>query len=77
MEDYDDGFFQWSRQKENLNIAKHGVSFAHASEIFDDPCLLEQPDTEHSWDADRWIALGRASDGSIMTIVWVSRNSRI
>lgn len=34
-EDYQDGRYEWNIQKNALNYAKHGVTFADAARIFD------------------------------------------
>ena len=77
MAEYDDGFFQWSIEKAAANIQKHGISFNDASRVFEDPTVLEMQDQEHSWDEDRWIALGRIPEIGIVSVVWVSRNERV
>jgi uncharacterized DUF497 family protein len=42
--------FEWDNGKAVENLAKHGVSFAEATEVFYDPNALEGDDAEHSFD---------------------------
>ena len=39
---------EWDKAKNELNIRKHGISFDEASEIFNDPNLIEFFDSAHS-----------------------------
>ena len=40
--------FQWNKTKAALNLNKHGVSFAEASTVFDDPLSHVVSDPDHS-----------------------------
>lgn len=75
--EYDDGFFQWNLVKNKMNIQKHGISFGEASGVFDDASVLEKPDATHSWDEDRWIALGSIGGIGIVVVVWVARGEKV
>jgi uncharacterized DUF497 family protein len=50
--------FEWDDQKAVENLAKHGVSFGEATEVFYDPNALEGKDTEHSFDEARFFIIG-------------------
>ena len=50
--------FEWDDQKAISNLAKHGVSFGEATEVFYDPNALEAHDTEHSDDENRFVIIG-------------------
>ncbi len=41
--------FEWDDQKAIENLAKHGVSFGEATEVFYDPNAVEIEDAEHSF----------------------------
>ena len=49
--------FEWDDEKERANIAKHGVNFRTAAEVFSDPFLFEYED-DRSYSEIRWNALG-------------------
>jgi uncharacterized DUF497 family protein len=36
--------FEWSKQKADANLRKHGVSFEEAATVFDDPLVQELRD---------------------------------
>ena len=58
----DDGFeflsaasFEWDNQKRELNLAKHGIDFDSAIEVFYGPIILRRSDRNNE---ERWTALG-------------------
>jgi uncharacterized protein len=53
-----DGNFEWDDEKAESNLRKHGVTFAMARDIFDDPFLLEWTDEAQSIDEIRFGAIG-------------------
>ena len=73
----EDELFEWDDAKNATNLEKHGVSFEDAKTVFDDPFVLESPDESHSWDEDRWIALGRLTDLRIIVVIYVEREGAI
>ena len=66
--------FEWDIQKEQKNIAKHGLDFSTAILVFGDENRLEFYDVEHSDTEDRYITIG-AIDG-VVTIVYVAYTER-
>lgn len=66
--------FEWDIQKEQKNIAKHGLDFSTAMLVFGDDNRLEFYDAEHSDIEDRYITIG-AIDG-VVTIVYVAYTER-
>lgn len=50
--------FEWDHKKEILNIAKHGISFDEAKEIFYDPLHISILDHRYSYFEERWITMG-------------------
>ena len=59
---------EWDDDKDLANQKKHGLAFADAVSVFDDPGLLSRFDEPHSLDEDRWVSLGR-SDIGILCVV--------
>ena len=53
--------FEWDANKASANIAKHGVSFEEAMEVFYDPNALERYDELHSITEIRFSVIGLAS----------------
>ena len=61
--------FEWDKNKEKLNIQKHGVTFEQASYVFADKFALNQFDDKHSEDEDRWILLGKSLNETLLLVV--------
>lgn len=67
--------FEWDEEKEQLNIKKHGISFATAAKVFGDIDRIEIYDEVHSIDEDRYITIGWAED--VLFVVYTERSPRI
>ena len=68
--------FEWDDEKEQINIAKHGIDFEIASHVFLDPDRLEIFDEKHSTAyEDRYITIGLVED--IMTVVYTERTNAL
>lgn len=63
--------FEWDEIKAAANTRKHAVTFELASTVFYDPGLLTVADFEHSEIEDRWFSIGGASNGKLLTIVYL------
>ena len=63
--------FEWDEDKAAANLRKHGVSFELASSIFADSRLLSVADLEHSEAEERWLSVGCAVNGAILSVVYV------
>lgn len=53
-----DCLFEWNPRKKSANRQKHGVSFARAATLFNDPGAVTIFDDTHSGEEDRWVTLG-------------------
>lgn len=55
------------------NLKKHGVSFADAEGVLEDPLAVtvEDPDAE---DEQRFITVGLGSAGELLVVVWMERD---
>jgi uncharacterized protein len=63
--------FEWDEVKAATNLHKHSVSFELASTIFHDPQLLTIAHLEHSEAEERWFSIGLASNGAILSVVYL------
>ena len=50
--------YECDENKAVKNLAKHGVSFAEAKTIFDDPLYVDFYDLDHSEDEERYLIVG-------------------
>jgi uncharacterized DUF497 family protein len=64
---------EWDPRKDALNRRKHGVAFATAATIFDDPFALMAFDRNLDGE-DRWRMIGRATDEATLVVAFVIRN---
>ena len=67
--------FEWDRNKEKINIRKHGISFEQASYVFSDRFALNKFDDEHSDEEDRWVILGKSLNETLLLIVHTFRDN--
>ncbi len=58
----------WDAVKAQVNIAKHGITFAHAATVLLDPLAVTVFDEGHSEAEERWFSLGVASDGKLLAV---------
>jgi len=68
--------FEWDSAKAAENFRKHGVSFELAAKAFRDPFGMEWIDDREDYGEVRTLLLGMA-DGSVLTVVYTERGSRI
>lgn len=68
--------FEWDDKKAIANLAKHGVSFGEATEVFYDPNALEGEDTEHSYDEGRFFIIGY-STSRMLFVVFAERRDDV
>jgi uncharacterized DUF497 family protein len=69
--------FEYDPAKAASNLKKHGVSFAEAMTVFNDPLASTLPDDQHSLDENRYITLGMSSSQRILFVVYTETTSGI
>ncbi len=60
--------FEWDVEKARANLAKHGISFATAAEVFLDPLSSTVDDHLHSADESRLLIIGRSVHGQLLVV---------
>ena len=65
--------FEWDERKNRENIAKHGLDFADAQQVFDGP-VVEQLDSRFEYNEERWIAVGVLRDVVCVVLVYTERS---
>ena len=63
--------FEWDEIKAADDARKHGVTFEVASTVFRDPQIMTTADLGHSETEERWFSIGWASNGTILSIVYL------
>lgn len=67
--------FEWAPAKAAANLAKHGVSFNRAAQVFLDPLMLSLYDEEHSEADERWITMGVDRNNVLFVVVHTFKES--
>jgi uncharacterized protein len=60
--------FAWDPRKDQANRVKHGVSFAEAVTVFDDPLGWTISDPDHSYEENRYLTTGRSAAGRLLIV---------
>ena len=68
--------YEWDDAKAAANLAKHGVSFAYATRVFDDPYRIELENASEGYEEPRYQALGMV-EGRILFVVFTYRGNNI
>lgn len=68
--------FEWDPEKARANLAKHGVAFEAALQVFHDLFALEWLDLDSSPHEQRYLLIGE-SNGLLLTVVYVERGERL
>jgi uncharacterized protein len=69
--------FEWDLVKEELNIRKHGLTFAEGVECFRDPLGLVLTDKLHSTTERRYYLVGKNLAGRVLTVRYTRRGNNI
>ncbi|HYY94026.1 MAG TPA: BrnT family toxin [Pyrinomonadaceae bacterium] len=68
--------FEWDDEKARINLKKHGISFGEATEVFDDPNVVEAEDAEHSVEEARFVIIGY-STRRLLFVVFAERRADV
>jgi hypothetical protein len=68
--------FRYNPTKAIANFRKHGVSFADAEGVFQDPLALIQEDPDAD-DERRFIAVGLGSAADLLVVVYTMRDEEV
>jgi uncharacterized protein len=60
--------FQWNKNKAEINLKKHGVSFQEAATVFGDKLALTFNDPDHSIDEHRLLTFGVTRTGKCVVV---------
>jgi len=74
--------FDWDNNKNQSNIAKHGISFEEAIAIFDDSNILNYEDTRFNYGETRFVSIGQIilvtqEKTVIIVVIHTQRNQTI
>ena len=66
--------FEWDDQKDRANQRKHGISFARATQVFDDPRVVFLADLVVDGE-ERWQAIGLMEGMHLVLVVHTTREN--
>lgn len=69
--------FEPNDTKDAINLAKHGVSFAEAETVFDDPLYVDFYDPDHSDDEHRYVIIGRSQQNRLLIVSYTERGEAL
>lgn len=69
--------FEWDDDKDEINLRKHGVTFAEAATVFDDPLAITYFDPDHSQEESRFLTIGMSIDGRVLILSHTDRGENI
>jgi hypothetical protein len=64
--------YEWDPNKANANRKSHGVDFADAALVLEDPLALTRSDPDAEGE-ERFITLGEDPGGQLLVVVWTPR----
>lgn len=67
----------WDQEKAKQNVQKHGVRFADAVLVLDDPYAITIADDESGPAEARWVTLGADAQGRVLVVVYTYRGEDI
>jgi uncharacterized DUF497 family protein len=68
--------YEWDPRKARANLTKHGVDFADAALVLEDPLALTRPDPDAEGE-ERFVTAGLDPLGRLLVVVWTSRGKRV
>ncbi|AFY60201.1 BrnT family toxin [Synechococcus sp. PCC 6312] len=69
--------FEWSPEKAQSNLQKHGVSFQEAATVFNDPLSVTFPDPDHSIGESRYVIIGLSRFGQVLIVSHTDRANKV
>ncbi len=66
--------FEWSNNKAEKNLKKHGVSFQEAASVFGDPLAMTFDDPDHSIGEHRLLTFGITRTGKRVIVSHIEVN---
>jgi uncharacterized DUF497 family protein len=70
-----DLIFEWHHAKARSNLAKHGISFGTARQVFFDPFMVEVLDDTEDYGEDRFLVIGMVED-QLLSVIYTPRRGR-
>ena len=69
--------YEWDEEKAARNVEKHGIFFADAATVFDDPLYVDFYDPDHSSNEQRYPVIGMSREGHLVIVSYTERTDVI
>lgn len=69
--------FEWDKGNVDKSYKKHGITPNEAEEVFLDKHLSVEKDIKHQEQEERYIAIGKRTEGKTLFIIFTLRNNMI
>ena len=69
--------FEWDPAKAASNLRRHRVAFTEAATVFADTLSVTIYDPDHSKAEERFIIIGRSTEGRLLMVAHTDRGGRI
>lgn len=69
--------FEWDTNKSTVNLSRHSVSFDEAKTAFQDPFYVVFDDPDHSFQENRYIAIGQSAQHRLLFISYTERENAV
>lgn len=69
--------FEWDTNKAVVNLSRHSISFDEAKTVFQDPFHVIFDDPDHSFQEDRYIAIGQSAQRRLLFISYTERGNAV
>ena len=69
--------FEWDPEKDRANQQKHGIAFADAVTVFDDPLARTVLDPRTFEGEYRWVTIGRTANQKFIAVWHTERGERV
>ncbi len=69
--------FEWDTNKAAVNLLRHSISFDEAKTVFQDPFYIVFDDPDHSFEEDRWVAIGQSAEDRLLFISYTERGNAV
>jgi uncharacterized DUF497 family protein len=69
--------FQWDSRKATANEKKHGVTFAEATTVFDNPLAIIFEDEAHSVSENRELIIGRSFADRLLIVCFTELHGQV
>lgn len=69
--------YERDEEKAARNLEKHGISFADAATVFDDPLYVDFYDPDHSSDEQRYLVIGMSREGHLVIVSYTETSDVI